>query len=242
MIPFFLFFITAACICSLTYSWGGHALIMSGVQKLGYVAAATMFLAAYISAFSLWAGRIIAGTALVLVAGYCLSENIGLGARQLTPVVLLDFLMLAAALAYVLGSFRVKVQTPLYPRHASKVGKGIAWLFVVVPLLGFCWWAFVHDAAHDRYVTVPASWEEANLTQVTSGRHQLKFTAQDSSLSVTVASDELFDQLQADPKKQVDVVIRETFKHGTMVAWSVESIAGSQTFALLDKQPQMLKQ
>jgi hypothetical protein len=115
-------------------------------------------------------------------------------------------------------------------------------VFIVAPIAAFAWWVLWHDATRELAVTVPARWEPVTLQRVTSGRHQVKFTALDSSLSVTVASDALYDELQSAQKQSVDVLIKETFKHGTMVSWRVDSIDGSYDFSLLEQQPEELKQ
>lgn len=237
MIPFFLFFAAAIASCLLTRFWGGHGVASAGEQELGYAGAAIMLLAAYISAFSLWAGRCVAGLALAVVVTYCLCENIGIFPRVINPWVVLVFVLLVITAVYVIGSFRVSgVPNVLYPRRASAAGKIVAWLFIIAPMGCFAWWAFWQNASHDEVRTVPARWEAVTLDRVTSGRHQVKFTALDSSMSVTVASDELYDELQTAQKKSVDMMVKETFKHGTMVAWSVESIDGSENFSLLDRQ------
>jgi exosome complex RNA-binding protein Rrp4 len=51
-----------------------------------------------------------------------------------------------------------------------------------------------------------------------------------------VASDELYDKLEAAQKKSVEVQIKQTFKHGDLVAWSVESIDGEREYSLLRQQ------
>jgi hypothetical protein len=258
MIPFFLFLSTAVATGLLTMYWSGaapagtsflgathisvHTRSWAGAgtgQELGFAGAVVMVLAAYISAFSLWAGRYIAGLALVLTAVYCLCENIGVYPRLLNVEVVLALALLLASAAYVAGSFRVVALHPLYPRHTSPSGKWVVSAFIAVPSACFVWWAFWHEAAQVRTVTVPASWEAVALDRVTSGRRQMKFsfTAQDSSQSVTVASDELYDEIEAASKKSVDVLLHETFKHGIMVAWSVESIDGSRAFTTITSLP-----
>ena len=237
MIPFFLFFATAVATCLLTRFWDGHGVASAGVQEVGYGGAAIMLLAAYISAFTLWAGRCVAGLALAVIGTYLLCENIGIFPRVINLWVALVFLLLVVATVYVIGSFRVSgVQNALYPRQASAAGKMVAWLFIIAPIGCFAWWAFWQNASHDEVRTVPMRWEAVKLDRVTSGRHQLKFTALDSSMSVTVASDELYDELESAQKKSVDMMIKETFKHGTLVAWSVESIDGSENFSLLERE------
>ena len=258
MIPFFLFYVTAVSTALLTLYWSGslpegttflHAVHVclrtsqwGGEQQLGFAGALIMMVAAYISAFTLWAGRCVAGLALAVVAIYCLSENVGVPPRRIDSVwVVLSLLLLVAAVVYVVGTFKVRgVQNVFFPRRASAIGQGVVWLFIVAPALCFVWWAFWGNTTQVRAVTVPAHWEPVTLNFVTSGRRQIKFsfTARDTPQSVTVASDDLFDALQSAQKQSVDVQIRETFKHGAMVAWNVETIDGSHDFTTITPLPQ----
>ena len=172
-------FFDAISIYVHTRSWSGAG---SG-QALGFAGALVMLLAAYISAFSLWAGRCIAALALMLIAAFCLCENIGMYPRLLNIEVALVLALVLASAFYVAGSFRVVALNPLYPRKASPAGKWVVAAFIAAPSVCFVWWAFWHEAAHMRSVVVPASWEPVALDRVTSGRRQMKFsfTAQDSS-------------------------------------------------------------
>jgi hypothetical protein len=106
---------------------------------------------------------------------------------------------------------------------------------MVVPAAFFCWLAFWHNVTRDHLFTVHARWEPVTLARVTSGRHLMKFTALDSSMTLTVASDDLYDELEAARKESVDVLVRETFKHGELVTWSVESIDGTHDFSMLER-------
>jgi hypothetical protein len=223
MIPFFVFLTTAVCIGWLTRFWGGS----SGEHEVGYTAAVLVLFAAYLSAFTLWAGRCLAALGLVVAVIYCLCEDIGPQPRVLTPWTFLALLVLVGALAYVVGTFSVRgPQTIFFPRHASKPGKVLVWIFMIGPAFYLVWTALWGNVPQIETKTVPAHWESVTLDQVTSGRHQVKFTAQAPQLTVTVASDELYNELQAAQKGAVNVVIKETFKHGEMIAWSVESIDG----------------
>ena len=240
MIPFVLFLATAVSGFLLTQSWAGGGIATAGPadQAIGYAGAVVLMLAAYVSAFSLWAGRYIAGLGVALVAAYCLCENVGVPPRMFNVEVVCSLLLLAGTVFYIVGSFRVYGgPNVLYPRQASKGGKAVIAVFIAMQVSGFGWWAFWHNATREQLETVRTRWEPVMLQQVTSGRHQVKFTAQDSSITVTVASDDIYEKLQAAKTKLVDVVVKKTFKHGTLVALSVESIDGSENFSLLDLQP-----
>lgn len=240
MIPCFLFLATAVASWLLTRSWagGGNATAAAVEQTIGYAGAAAMMLAAYVSVVSLWAGRYIAALGVALVAGYCLCENMGMPPRVFNMEAVCSLLLLAVTVFYIVGSFRVYGGPHvLYPRKASNAGRLVVAAFIAMQAAGFGWWAFWHNAAREQLETVRTRWEPVTLRQVTSGRHQVKFTAEDSSMTVTVASDDLYEKLEAAQAKLVNVVVRKTFKHGSVVALSVESIDGSDNFSLLDLQP-----
>jgi glucan phosphoethanolaminetransferase (alkaline phosphatase superfamily) len=236
MTAFFLFLATAVASCLLTWSWGGVGVEPDAVQQIGYAGALILAISAYISAFTLPLGRYITVMGLGAMLAYFLFENVGVAPRLLNPWFFLSLLMLAATTAYVVWTFRVRVPTVFVPPQASRWGRVVVYLFMVAPVGYFCWLAFWHDVTQDRLRTVDARWEAVTLEQATSGRRLVKFTALDSSMTLTVASDALYAELEAAQKKSVEVQIKETYKHGDMVAWSVEAIDGLRDYSLLDRE------
>src|SRR5579862_1920763 len=187
MIPFFIFFACAISSALLTHLWGGGSV---GEQTLGYAGATALLLAAYISAFSLWAGRYIATFGVAIVVGYCFCENIGPPPRVLNFEAAVSLLLLAGTGAYIFGSFRVYgYPRRLYPREASRIGKITVGGIAAAMAVGFVSWAHWRGETEVQRRVVAARWEAVQLDRVKSGRRQVKFTALDSSMSVTVASD-----------------------------------------------------
>ncbi len=237
MIPFFVFFGCAISSGLLTHTWMGSP----AERALGYAGAAALMLAAYVSAVTLWGGRYIAALGVALVAAYCLCENMGLPPRVFNIESVCSLVFLAITGAYIVGSFRVSGSPHfLYPRQTSLRGKWTVGAIFCAMAIGVCWLGHWRNAVEVQRRVVAARWEAVQLDRVTSGRRQVKFTALDSSMSVTVASDELYQALESARKTSVNVEITETFKHGAMVACGIESIDGSTDFSLLDLEPPKL--
>jgi hypothetical protein len=232
MIPFWLFIITGVSTGVLTFSsimmgiWGAPTHWIQFVSLLGSL---LIVFAAYVCAFSLRVGRWFASVALAAVATYYIPAIPSLLPRQHMMiqwwVYLIQTLFLVSS-AYTIACFCRRVHQPLFPAHASRTGIVVICGFTVLSIASLTW--YFTGLGQQRIETFNARWEPTTSEQNSFGKQMIRFVALDGSVSVLVASDELFKHLKEAHKQTVELQIGKTYDHGRFRVWSVRSIDGQQ--------------
>ncbi len=239
MIPFWLFLTTAFATGSLTFRammWAVWGVPTHWVQSVSLVGSILLLVAAYVSARSLRIGRWLAAVALLAISSYYIPALPSLLPRAGVIIhwwVYLPPSLLVVAVAYTAFCFVQRVPRVLFPPHVSRVGTVIVVLFTVASASWAGWyWCGI---GQERVETVPARWETTTTSKEAFGKQPLRFVALDSSVSVVVASDELYRHLQSNQKQTVNLQLTKTYDHGKFRAWGIYAIDGQRNnFLWLD--------